>query len=1244
MNKTLTLRWDWLNEKAREIGVDHIPIKLEWVSQDVMLEVMSYGLPTRARHWTYGQSYEYQKLQGEMGLSKVYELILNNDPSYAFMLETNSDIENTMVMAHIIGHCFEGDTLVDTPKGPVEINKIKEGDLVTDLNGKYQKVLKKVNTKSVKRLVEIKTKGFQKRIRCTPEHLILIKRKDDDSIFWTEAQNIDVKTDMMVIPKNKDRINESRNNIKIPINISQSTKLSKKALAKNGGYKVALDFSFGRVIGLYISEGFSNSSSVFSFGLHKDEVEYQDFIKKYFNQFNLNTSIYLNKKHNGCTLSTGDSSFREYFEKNCKAKSYNKEIPEDFIKNGAPKEFWAGLIRGLFEGDGSLNNPNSIQYTTTSKKLAYQLVSILRDFGIVSGIHDRKRKNRRESYDVFLSGESARKILDICEIQYEKPSRKIVEEQEDENYLYIPVTSTRKIELLKEIPVWDIEVENGHSFLLSNGVLAHNSHFFKHNCLFKQTNRKMVYNAAERAARIEEYIERYGIDRVEEVMNAALAIEKNIDWHKGLYRKPYPAKRRVIKKKKNGEFADLFGQTQKTEVVEVVENKNFPPYPEYDLLWFAATYSSLENWQKDIFEIIREESFYFYPQYYTKIMNEGFACVGGGTIINTDAGMISASELMENSNAKEVFDGESRKEIIARSPMGKKDSVCIKTKRGYEIVCSKNHRILDQNNEWIYAKDIEKGHQLKISIGDNIWSKENQRISFEKNKIRKTLREIAKKAGVSKTTIVRRIAGQNIENKELVDKLLEEYYSKFNDEHTTKYYKNKQIDIEYPEFINEDIAYVIGLLVGDGNISKKGRVVCLTSGDSEIIENYSKIIKENFNLNVKISKNENRFRAKVYSKQFRNLLTNCFQLTIGKSAEIKNIPEIILKSKKEIVSKFLSGLFDADGCAHSNGITYTTKSEDMSKMVQSILANFGIISSRKRRKDHTYAINIFGFGCKIFKDNINFFLKRKAKKLEEFICNKKYFKNIRKYDEVVEVKDLGQIEVYDISVKNTRRYSAQGFIHHNCWTHAELMLLANEAGIISDPEYIDFLRVHERVVQPGGDPMNINPYFLGYTIFLDIQKRWDRYHAAGESELTGFQKILQVVEEDDDISFIRNYLTPQICKDLKMFTFINKYDPKVGHLIRVESKHVDDIIESIVSKIYNYRTPQLAITEASHDGIEMVHMSADVGTLDVDHLEKVMRFFYQIWGKIIDLETRDDEDNVINFTYDELGFSHAAEN
>jgi stage V sporulation protein R len=51
-----------------------------------------------------------------------------------------------------------------------------------------------------------------------------------------------------------------------------------------------------------------------------------------------------------------------------------------------------------------------------------------------------------------------------------------------------------------------------------------------------------------------------------------------------------------------------------------------PPQPERDLLWMIAEYApELEEWERDIFHAVREESFYFYPVFACQIMNEGWA-------------------------------------------------------------------------------------------------------------------------------------------------------------------------------------------------------------------------------------------------------------------------------------------------------------------------------------------------------------------------------------------------------------------------------------------------------------------------------------------------------------------------------------------------------------------------------------------------------------------------------------------
>src|ERR671923_2112689 len=97
-------RFEELQDIARQLGLDFFDVIFEVVPQDIMSEVAAYGLPTRARHWSYGKVYNRQRVHGQMGLSKIYEIVLNNDPAYAFLLETNPEIANLLVVAHVYAH------------------------------------------------------------------------------------------------------------------------------------------------------------------------------------------------------------------------------------------------------------------------------------------------------------------------------------------------------------------------------------------------------------------------------------------------------------------------------------------------------------------------------------------------------------------------------------------------------------------------------------------------------------------------------------------------------------------------------------------------------------------------------------------------------------------------------------------------------------------------------------------------------------------------------------------------------------------------------------------------------------------------------------------------------------------------------------------------------------------------------------------------------------------------------------
>jgi stage V sporulation protein R len=90
---------------AAEEGLDFFPVIFEMLSYDQMNEIASYGgFPNRYPHWRFGMEYERLSKSYEYGLSKIYEMVINSNPSYAYLLEGNSLLEQKLVMAHVMAH------------------------------------------------------------------------------------------------------------------------------------------------------------------------------------------------------------------------------------------------------------------------------------------------------------------------------------------------------------------------------------------------------------------------------------------------------------------------------------------------------------------------------------------------------------------------------------------------------------------------------------------------------------------------------------------------------------------------------------------------------------------------------------------------------------------------------------------------------------------------------------------------------------------------------------------------------------------------------------------------------------------------------------------------------------------------------------------------------------------------------------------------------------------------------------
>lgn len=96
---------DEIKGYALEYGLDPFETIFEILDFDQINEVASYGgFPTRYPHWSFGMEYEHLKKSYAYGLHKIYEMVINNDPSYAYLMENNALVDQKIVIAHVYGH------------------------------------------------------------------------------------------------------------------------------------------------------------------------------------------------------------------------------------------------------------------------------------------------------------------------------------------------------------------------------------------------------------------------------------------------------------------------------------------------------------------------------------------------------------------------------------------------------------------------------------------------------------------------------------------------------------------------------------------------------------------------------------------------------------------------------------------------------------------------------------------------------------------------------------------------------------------------------------------------------------------------------------------------------------------------------------------------------------------------------------------------------------------------------------
>ena len=123
---------------------------------------------------------------------------------------------------------------------------------------------------------------------------------------------------------------------------------------------------------------------------------------------------------------------------------------------------------------------------------------------------------------------------------------------------------------------------------------------------------------------------------------------------------------------------------------------------------------------------------------------------------------------------------------------------------------------------------------------------------------------------------------------------------------------------------------------------------------------------------------------------------------------------------------------------------------------------------------------------------------------------------------------------------------------------------------------IEFADLHSSVVSPHKG--QLNPYYLGYKIFEDIERRWNNPSAEegkkfGRRGGEGREKIFEVRELDNDVSFLRNYLTEELCEELDLFV----YELVEEEEWTVPEQRCQRVRDQLVTNMSNFGFPHIVV-------------------------------------------------------------------
>lgn len=171
---------------------------------------------------------------------------------------------------------------------------------------------------------------------------------------------------------------------------------------------------------------------------------------------------------------------------------------------------------------------------------------------------------------------------------------------------------------------------------------------------------------------------------------------------------------------------------------------------------------------------------------------------------------------------------------------------------------------------------------------------------------------------------------------------------------------------------------------------------------------------------------------------------------------------------------------------------------------------------------------------------------------------------------------------------------------------------------LPDALRLGFITEHNRVVARPDKGTSINPYYVGFKIWQDIEKRW------------GEERIFLSREIDRDTSFLRQYLTRELMEELDLYQHEQDEDERIITRISDEEDW-QTVKELLIQNTGMNRIPSIKIVDANYHGQHdlVLYHEHDGRDLFQEYTAKTLQHFQRLWRRKVYLLTTEEGERVL---------------